>query len=95
MGVVVARFALMFLPTGVMNVTTATRSRKISMSENAIDSENITKPAPNVARSKGARKDGKKATPAKKSARVLARFIMAMTSAVLLARSGSAWQLPS
>jgi hypothetical protein len=37
-------FDLMFLPTGVINVTIATRSRRNSMSENAIDSENISKP---------------------------------------------------
>jgi hypothetical protein len=39
------------------------------MSENAIDSENISKPAPEQAKPKGARKPGKKAKPAKKAAR--------------------------
>ena len=37
------------------------------MSENAIDSENIGKPAPDPAKPKGARKAGKKAKPAKKA----------------------------
>jgi len=36
----------MFLQTGVMTVTTATRSRRNSMSDNAMDNENISKPAP-------------------------------------------------
>ena len=36
------------------------------MSENAIDSENISKPAPDTAKAKGARKS-KKAKPAKKA----------------------------
>src|SRR5712672_2125497 len=59
----------MFLPTGVMNVTTATRSRRNTMSENAIDSENISKPTPDTAKPKGTRKAGKKAKPAKKASR--------------------------
>jgi hypothetical protein len=39
------------------------------MSENAIDSENNSKSAPDPAKPKGARKAGKKAKPAKKGAR--------------------------
>jgi hypothetical protein len=39
------------------------------MSENAIDSENISKPAPDPAKPKGARKLTKKAKPAKKAGR--------------------------
>jgi hypothetical protein len=39
------------------------------MSENAIDSENIGKPAPDTAKPKGARKAAKKAKPAKKASR--------------------------
>ena len=39
------------------------------MSENAIDSENISKPAPDIAKPKGARKPTKKAKPAKKAGR--------------------------
>src|SRR5579859_4424232 len=38
------------------------------MSENAIDSENMSKPAPDSAKPKGARKPTKKAKPAKKAA---------------------------
>jgi len=69
MGVIAARFVLMFLPAGVMTVTTATRSRRNSMSENAIDSDTTSKPAPEVAKPKGSRKPTKKAKPAKKAAR--------------------------
>jgi hypothetical protein len=43
----------MFLRTGVMTVTTATRSRRKSMSEDAIDSETISKPPPDIAKPKG------------------------------------------
>ena len=39
------------------------------MSENAIDSENISKPAPDEAKPKGPRKSAKKAKPAKKAGR--------------------------
>ncbi|HTA70440.1 MAG TPA: DUF3489 domain-containing protein [Bryobacteraceae bacterium] len=39
------------------------------MCENAIDSENISKPAPDTGKPKGARKPGKKAKPAKKASR--------------------------
>ena len=39
------------------------------MSENAIDSENMSKPAPEAAKPKGARRAGKKAKPAKKAGR--------------------------
>ena len=39
------------------------------MSENAIDSENISKPAPDAAKPKGAHKPAKKAKPAKKGGR--------------------------
>ena len=39
------------------------------MSENAIDSENISKPAPDTAKPNGARKPAKKGTLAKKAAR--------------------------
>jgi hypothetical protein len=39
------------------------------MSENTIDSENISKSAPDTAKPKAARKAGKKAKPAKKAAR--------------------------
>jgi len=39
------------------------------MSENAIDSENIGKPAPDTAKPKGARKAGKKTKPSKKAGR--------------------------
>jgi hypothetical protein len=39
------------------------------MSENAIDSENISKPAPGMAKPKGARKAGGKTKPAKKAGR--------------------------
>jgi hypothetical protein len=39
------------------------------MSENAIDSENTTKPVSDTAKLKGARKTGKKAKPAKKVGR--------------------------
>jgi hypothetical protein len=39
------------------------------MSENAIDSGNISKPAPATAKPKGARKASKKAKPAKKAGR--------------------------
>ena len=39
------------------------------MSENAIDSENVSKPAPGTAKPKGARKAGKKAKPTKKASR--------------------------
>ena len=44
------RFPLMFLPTGVMTVTTANAVRRNSMSVNTIDNENISRPgfvAPN------------------------------------------------
>ena len=63
------RFRLLFLPTGVIHVTTANRSRRNSMSENAIESENTGKPAPEAAKPKGARKSTKKAKPAKKAGR--------------------------
>jgi hypothetical protein len=39
------------------------------MSENAIDSENTSKPAPDAGKPKGARKAGKKAKPTKKAGR--------------------------
>jgi hypothetical protein len=39
------------------------------MSENAIDSDNISKPAPDTVKPKGARKPTKKAKPAKKQNR--------------------------
>jgi hypothetical protein len=39
------------------------------MSENAIDSENTSKPAPDMAKPKGARKPAKKAKPTKKVSR--------------------------
>jgi hypothetical protein len=39
------------------------------MSENAIDSENVSKPAPDTAKPKGARKPAKKPKPAKKAGR--------------------------
>ena len=39
------------------------------MSENAIDSENTSKPAPEAAKPKGARKPARKAKPAKNTAR--------------------------
>jgi hypothetical protein len=39
------------------------------MSENVIDSESISKPAPDTAKPKGAHKAGKKAKPAKKTSR--------------------------
>jgi len=39
------------------------------MSENAIDNENISKPAPDAAKPKGARKAAKKAKTAKKAGR--------------------------
>ena len=39
------------------------------MSENAIDSENTSKPAPDTAKPKGVGKPGKKAKPAKKTSR--------------------------
>jgi Protein of unknown function (DUF3489) len=39
------------------------------MSDYAIDSENTSKPAPDAAKTKGARKAGKKAQPAKKAGR--------------------------
>jgi hypothetical protein len=39
------------------------------MSENAIDTENVSKPAPDTAKPKGARRAGKKAKPAKKAGR--------------------------
>jgi hypothetical protein len=39
------------------------------MSENAIDSENTSKPAPDTPKPKGARKPVKKARPAKKASR--------------------------
>jgi Protein of unknown function (DUF3489) len=39
------------------------------MNENVIDSESISKPAPDTARPKGARKAGKKAKPTKKAGR--------------------------
>jgi hypothetical protein len=39
------------------------------MSENAIDTENIGKPAPETAEAKGVRKTGKNAKPAKKGSR--------------------------
>jgi hypothetical protein len=56
----------MFLPTGVMTVTTATRSRRNSMSENAIDSAKAT---PEPAAAKPKRKTGKKAQPKQKAGR--------------------------
>ena len=40
------------------------------MSDNGIDSENISKPAPVTGKPKGARKAGKKAKPAKKAGAV-------------------------
>jgi Protein of unknown function (DUF3489) len=40
-----------------------------SMSENAINSENTSKPVPETAKPKGARKAGKKTKPARKAAR--------------------------
>jgi hypothetical protein len=43
--------------------------RRNSMSENTIDSENISKPAPVTAKPKAPRKAGKKAKPAKKGNR--------------------------
>jgi hypothetical protein len=39
------------------------------VSENAIDSNNISKPAPDTAKPKGARKPAKKAKPANKATR--------------------------
>jgi hypothetical protein len=66
MGVIAARFVLQFLPTGVMDVTTATRSRGNPMSENAIDSENTSKSAP-AAQPEGKRQPSKKSKPAKKA----------------------------
>ena len=39
------------------------------MSENAIDSKNTSKPAPDTAKPKGARKPNKNATPAKRTGR--------------------------
>jgi hypothetical protein len=47
-----------------MDVTTATRSRRNAMSENAIDSENTSKPAPDTAKPKGKRKPAKAAKKA-------------------------------
>jgi hypothetical protein len=67
MGVTAARFVLQFLRTGVMDVTTATRSRRNAMIENAIDRYNISKPAPDTTKPKGTRKAGKTAKPAKKA----------------------------
>jgi hypothetical protein len=43
------------------------------MSENAIDSENISKPAADTAKPKGAGKEGKKAKPAKKAGQEASR----------------------
>jgi hypothetical protein len=48
------------------------------MSENAIDSETISKPAPDTAKPKGARKAGKKAKPAKKVGRAKKAEVIAM-----------------
>ncbi len=39
------------------------------MNENAIDSNNISKPTPDTAKPKGSRKAGKKAKPPKKAGR--------------------------
>jgi hypothetical protein len=61
---------LLFFPVGAMNVTTANAARRNSMSENTIDSESISKPAPDTAKPKGARKPAKKAKPPKKAGRV-------------------------
>jgi hypothetical protein len=52
-----------------MNVTTATRSRRDSMSENVSESENTGKPAPDVAKPRGARKPPKKAKQGKREGR--------------------------
>ena len=46
------------------------------MSENAIDSENISKSAPDAAKPKGARKGGKKAKHAKKAGPAPSRLIL-------------------
>ena len=55
----------MFLPTGVITVTAAKCGKEKLKNENAIDSEDTSKPAPGPAKPKGARKAGKKAKPAK------------------------------
>jgi hypothetical protein len=52
----------------VIHVTTANRSRRNSMSENATDSPNAIKPTPDTAIPKGARKPAKKVARAKKAA---------------------------
>jgi Protein of unknown function (DUF3489) len=59
----------MFLPTGAITVTTATRSRRNPMSENASEIENTGKPAPETARPKAGRKAAK---PAKKAGKAKA-----------------------
>jgi hypothetical protein len=56
----------MFLPTGVIHVTTARRGKERPMSEKAIDSENISKSAPDPAKEK-ARTKAKKAKAANKA----------------------------
>jgi hypothetical protein len=65
MGVIASRFHLMFLPTGVITVTTANPVKEKNMSDNAIDSETISKPVPDTTKPKAARK-AKKAKSAKK-----------------------------
>jgi hypothetical protein len=52
------------------------------MSENAIDSESISKPAPDAAKPRGVRKPTKKAKPAKKPARAKKQASQAKTGRI-------------
>jgi hypothetical protein len=64
-----ARFDLLFLTTGVMNVTTANSLRQRRKQMSTIDSENIAEPASEPAKPKGGSKPAKKAKAAKKAPR--------------------------
>jgi hypothetical protein len=59
------RFWLQFLPLGVIDVMTATRSRRDTMSSNSIDTEKT--PDANASQPKGRRTAAKKAKAAKKA----------------------------
>src|SRR5450432_570646 len=60
----------MFLPFGVVNVTTATRSRRNTMNTNTIDTEKSAPSEAEATHAKAKRTAVKKAKPAQKTARV-------------------------
>jgi|SRR5579864_2076552 len=57
------RLRLLFLPTGVMNVTARKQLAAKQKSINAIDSKNIGEPVPETTKPKGASKPAKKVSP--------------------------------